>query len=387
MKPLLFAACLVLLSSGVFIACKKDNTCNNCPPDMPGTPATAPPCVNISRPVINARLTPVGTLSKGRIQIAVASAGTKIFFAGGRWTLDCPDCWGSSRVDIYDTVTHQWSTAELSKGRWGIATAALGNKILFAGGESGDGAFNEVYASVDIYDAGTNTWSVASLSESRSYIAAAAVGSKVFFAGGWQEDHRVLPPTGKVDIFDVATNTWSVAALSEPRGYTSAVAVGQKVYFAGGLKDDNSQSKRIDIYDNVTGSWSAATLNTPMGLVTGIASGDRIYWGAGCAVEVKNVTTANSSNAFLFSSGSWLTGDGQNAVLKDNKIIFFRHTSPTDKFDIYDIATNTWSIGMLPQFSLEHTSIISVNNTIYLTGGMLADSPYSRNDKVWKLEF
>src|SRR5258705_9591112 len=109
-----------------------------------------------NRPVVNVQLIPVGTLSQARAGIAVASAGAKIVFAGGYGSGN-----GSSRVDIYDTVTHSWSTAELSIARDNIAAVAFGNKIFFAGGENGDGtAFEDVYSVLDIYDASTNTWTV-----------------------------------------------------------------------------------------------------------------------------------------------------------------------------------------------------------------------------------
>ena len=68
------------------------------------------------------------------------------------------------------------------------------------------------------------------------------------------------------------------------------------------------------------------------------------------------------------------------AVVKDNKILFL---NGSDKFDVYDIISNTWSIGVLP-YKIGGASIISANNNIYVTGvsinGVLSD-------KVWKLEF
>ena len=76
---------------------------------------------------------------------------------------------------------------------------------------------------------------------------------------------------------------------------------------------------------------------------------------------------------------------GLYAVVKDNKILFLRNGGWTDsdKFDIYDIISNTWSIGVLP-YKIGGASIISVNNTIYVAGvsinGVLSN-------KVWKLEF
>jgi len=47
-----------------------------------------------------------------------------------------------------------------------------------------------------------------------------------------------------------------------------------------------------------------------------------------------------------------------------------------NKFDIYYIATNSWSVGVLP-VNIDGASIISVNNIIYV----------ARVNQVWKLEF
>lgn len=348
-------------------------------------------CDNSNRTRVNAQLIPFGTLSHARLGMAVASAGNKIVFAGAALSAvngsPVPD-YGSSRVDIYDIITQTWSTAELSEKRSDIAAVAAGNKIFFAGGRLGDGAFDNLYSKVDIYDVSSNSWSVASLSEPRAYVAAATVGNKVFFAGG--EKDWNYSTSNKVDIYDLSANTWSTATLSEPRAYISAVTVNNKIYFAGGHKEDRwyaDPSGRIDIYDNVTNSWSASSLSEPMGLLTGINVTDKIYWASGCTVEIKNANTGNSSIAHLFTPGGWITDEGQNVVVKDGKIVFFRHTgNSADKFDIYDIATNTWSIGVLP-VNIIGASIISVNNTIYVAGGAVNGSFSNLSNQVWKLEF
>ena len=344
-------------------------------------------CNDNGRPLVNAQLTAIGTLSKPRIYMAVASAGSKIVFAGGYNTPDCPECFGSKRVDIYDMVTQTWSTAELSVGRWGIAAVAAGNKIFFAGGEFGDGAFDTYYSTVDIYDVSTNTWSVASLSVPRSKIAAAVVGNKVFFAGG--EENSDYATSNIVDIYDLSEDTWSTNWLYERRAHISAVTVQNKIYFAGGHIDDRwyaTPSGWIDIYDNITNSWSTSSLSQPMGFIAGIAVANKIYWTEGCKVEIKDVNTGSSSMTHLSAPKHWYIDFGENAVVKDNKIVFLGHNSDgtgTDKIDIYDIATNTWSIGILP-VNINGASIISVNNTIYVAGGYLNDA---RSSQVWKLEF
>jgi N-acetylneuraminic acid mutarotase len=342
-------------------------------------------CDNSNRPEVNARLIPFGTLSEARAGITVASAGNKIVFAGAELS-GFPQSYGSSRVDIYDMITQTWSTAELSQRRSGIAAIAAGNKIFFAGGRLGDGSFDNYYSTVDIYDVSADTWSVASLSEPRCYIAAATVGNKVFFAGG-EKDSNYNTST-KVDIYDLSANNWSTATLSAARANISAVTVNSKIYFAGGTSQNRtySPSNRIDIYDNVASSWSTSSLKGSMGLLGGIAVAGNIYWAQDCAVEIKNVNSWNSSVSYLFKSGAaWTIDDGQNIVLKDGKLVYFRHNDAIpDKFDIYDISTNSWSIGILPQPVPKWASIISVNNTIYVAGGAINGI---LSNQVWKLEF
>ena len=161
--------------------CDKDTSTTVPPNDLPPVIPKPVACdFSSGRPEIAARLIPVGTLSEARVGMAVASAGTKILFAGAT---SSKNGIGYSTVDIYDLATQTWSIADLSKVRPHIAAVAAGNKVFFAGGGDVD-QFSFPSATVDMYDVSTNTWSVASLSEPRAYIGAAAVGNKVLFAGG-----------------------------------------------------------------------------------------------------------------------------------------------------------------------------------------------------------
>ncbi|MDQ6609303.1 MAG: PKD domain-containing protein [Bacteroidota bacterium] len=350
-------------------------------------------CDNSNRPLINAQLIPVGTLSQARQLMAVATAGNKILFAGGA---DGSSVGHSSRVDIYDLTTQTWSAAELCAGRNAIAAVAAGNKIFFGGGETGDGTWP--VDSVDIYDVSTNTWKVTHLSTAGHGIAAAYVGDKVFFAGGNEGFSGSWSRGSLVDIYNLTTNTWSTTTLSGiRRSGHSAVTVNNKVYFSGGETWPGAlvpgtwyASNTIDIYDNATNSWSTSTMMEGKLQHAGIAVGDKIYWAGGttgyynaslhesCLVEIRDVNTGSSLAQYLSSPGSRI------AAVKDNKIVFIRvHGNDTNKFYIYDIATNTWSIGILP-VNIDGASIISVNNIIYLAGGSVNGI---LSDKVWKLEF
>ena len=334
---------------------------------QPPQPTT---CEPLNRPVINAQLIPFGNLSIARSEMAVASAGDKLLFAGGANQSGL-----SSRVDIYDMTLQTWSTAELSLPRTAITAIASDNKILFAGGLGNQTPQSAYTSRVDIYDITTQIWSTFELSEARYNIAAAAVGNKVFFAGG---DTYNGWHSNKVDIYDLYTNTWSTTTLSEAKGGMSATTAGDKIYFAGGDDGFGPTSTRIDIYDDATGLWSTSSLSSPKAYLASIFKNGKICWAGGatridlaneinitCQVEIKDLNTQTSSFTNL-SHSQWYFG----AYVKDNKIVYL------PGFDIYDLSSNAWSIGQLNQ-SLPD-AIISVNNTIYVAGG---------SNQVWKLEF
>jgi hypothetical protein len=348
-------------------------------------------CDNSNRQKIAARLLPIGTLSQGRTCVSVASAGNKILFAGG-WSANQQT---SSRVDIYDIPTKTWSTAELSVERSQMSAVANGNKIFFAGGSFETPTGNRTVDNVDIYDVMTNKWTVARLSTPGNGMAAASLGDKVFFAGG--STYMVSDKREKtVDIYNLATSTWSTTLLSEGKVGATAVAAKGKVYIAGGVTKNSPagnwySSKRIDVYNDATNTWSTLSLNESKFDFAGIAVLDKIYWAGGhsgdmlstsCLIEIRDVNTGSSSKEYLYRPAAFRVSYGQNAVVSNGKIIFYNSDNSAE-FDIYDIATGTWSIGVLP-IPTQEASIIAVNNIIYFAGGRVNGAV---TDKVYKLEF
>lgn len=358
--------CWCILLVGGFASCVKEST-----PVRSGSIAISAgsqlACEVGGRPEITVDLVLLGTLSKPRAGTAIAAAGNKIVVAGGLWTSDCPECWGSSRADIFDISTNSWTTAELSAGRWSVEAVTAGNRIFFAGGQFGDGAFDIYYDNVDIFDATAKTWTVKHLSEPRGFLAAGTLGDKVFFAGGeknWNYDNSAV-----VDIYDLSSDTFSSFNLSAPRAHISAVAAGKKIYFAGGEGHNRmyqNPSDVIDIFDNSANTWSLSKLSVPMSLTTGTTMGDSIYWGAGCDIEIKDVTTGISSIARPYKTAAWFV----KAVTKDKLILFLggtrgplTHSVKENKFDIYNTTTKTWHVGILP-ITIE--CAVSYKNNVYV---------------------
>lgn len=83
-------------------------------------------------------------------------------------------------VDMYNSATRLWSTAQLSVARGGLAATSVGNLAIFVGGYTSTGASSSV---VDFYNIATETWSTAQLSpKSSAFVAAVTVGSVAIFA-------------------------------------------------------------------------------------------------------------------------------------------------------------------------------------------------------------
>jgi hypothetical protein len=351
-------------------------------------------CGDKNRPTVNAQLIRMGTLSEPRSFICVAAAGDKILFNGGILA----DCEGSHKVDIYDFATNTWSVSERplgpsiwGSGDYGMAVAVAGSKIFFAGGGKLKGCTDWSPPSTLLtYDAATNKWDSLDNSPVSGYsIAGASVGNKIVFAGGSGSNNRDT----KANIYNLSTNSWSGASLSEGRfGGHAAITVNNKVYIIGG-EGPNSFSATMDIYNNVTNAWSTGSMQKAKAYFGAITVNDKLYLAGGrkqhgdyCEVEIIDVNTGASVIEYLSHPAKWNIDLGQNIVLQDNRIIFLRFDggSDADKFDIYDINTKTWSIGVLPEAIPRDASVISVNNTVYIAGGFVNGV---LSNQVWKLEF
>jgi hypothetical protein len=354
--------------------------------------AAAPDSCATDRSQENATLLPFGTLSQARKGMAVASAGNKIVFAGGQTASGV-----SNRVDILDLNTNQWSNATLSEARTNVATAVLGSKIFFAGGffSSSNGYVLIKSGLIDIYDTQTDSWTSVQLGSIYGVTGRYGYGEQLF--GAAANGKVVFASNGDYNayIYDGTSNKWSISdALYpyDPLGGSpiysgiAATAIGDKIYFAGSSWMDNSQTGlpswvegTIHIFNTQTNNWTTSHLQSePRGWMAGIAVGNTNYWAGGFErpgglngvpsmssnVEMRDMTTGQSTSACLFQPNAKFS-----AVQKNNSIIFFTGAGQRkDKFDIYNLDSKTWLIGVLPQ-SIESAAIISVNNTIYVAGG------------------
>jgi len=244
------------------------------------------------------------------------------------------------------TINGQFVPVATPPGAGGRPVAAAGNKILFLGGG----------ASVNIYDMVTNIWTAAGLSLSRQNMAISSIGDKIFFAGGaevtelWPGEY-LFTLTSRVDIYNATTNTWSTAELSQPRELFVAASAGSKILFAGGVFYDNASnnyqppisSSTVDIYDMITNTWSVASLSEGRSSLSAAVADNKIYFAGG------------------------VFGTGTNSPGFSNKI------------DIYDAITNSWSVSSLSCEGKAQMASIAAGNKIFWAGGSTSFLPLFSN--------
>ncbi|HLO39061.1 MAG TPA: hypothetical protein VK173_11235, partial [Lacibacter sp.] len=316
-----------------------------------------------NRPLINARLIPIGTLNDPRKISVVAAVGNKIIFAGGSSVPSGPGPSFSSTVDIYDITTNTWSAASLSQARSGITVATIGTKVFFAGGTgmlpSGSVGLT---SRVDIYDAATGTWATMEMPHADGLLSSLASGNKLVIVGG-----------NFADIYDASNKTWKTINFGQPRYLITATNVKGKFYFAGGVtnKSTLAPTSRIDIYDPVTDSWSVSQLSKPKYGMSGLLARNLIWAGGvvsgNTSNEVEMLDPFSNATSFscLFQPNSFSAFS--SGSLNGKAVFFVANGKAKNKFDIYDPLTNVWSIGVLDQ-SIINPIIISAGGSLYVAG-------------------
>ncbi len=245
------------------------------------------------------------TMSVPRNFPDAVSSGKKLFVAGGYDTPGGATIPVSTNVvDIYDTLTQQWTQTQLSQARFGIATASNDEKVLFAGGIQLPFPISVVYDVVDIYDIVLGSWSTANLSQARGIAGGVVVADdKAFFAGGALADGT---QSDRVDIYDFVTGAWSTATLSQGRNFIGAGTVGDKVLFAGGVTDDGTETDRVDVYDLITGTWSIDAISVARGFSDNVATVcEKLYFVGGVGLDNAEQFNEDFSEIDVYDGSTW----------------------------------------------------------------------------------
>jgi hypothetical protein len=146
-----------------------------------------------------------------------------------------PDDQGSSAVDLYNSVSGTWSTAQLSVARLILAAASVGNVAIFAGGYTGS-----VLLWIDSVTMSCGSDGCARacvyLCVFLSLVCGLRLGVACFCA---VSACRLIRATAGakmniVDLYNSESGAWTTAQLSVARDHLAATSVGNMAIFAGG---------------------------------------------------------------------------------------------------------------------------------------------------------
>jgi autotransporter-associated beta strand protein len=300
-------------------------------------------------------------LSQMRSYLAAASCGSKVAFGGGYASGQIPYPYASAVVDIYDTTDNTWSTTSLSQARYNLAAASVGNQILFAGGE-GIQSSSTPSARVDVYNVDSNTWSMGTLSQARYRLAGSSVGTKILFGGGWAGPGL---PSSKVDIYDSAEQSWFSTNLSQAREDLAAASVGDRVLFAGGHLGDGVLSNVVDIYNSTTNTWTKGTLSQARNQLAATTVGNKVFFAGG--VSKWNTVVSTISNVIdIYTLQNYATiTSAKTFTLVDQTIVAGRmqlNSGASLNLDGYNLAVGSMG-GVAPINLSTHTLTTGSDNT------------------------
>jgi len=324
--------------------------------------------------------------------MGVASLGSKVYFAGGM-----NDSGLISTVEIYDFATGLWDTTQhLSAARCLATATTCGSKVLFAGGVDFFSTGN-VFSTVDIYDTLTSQWSVHPLSAARLNITALSYGNKVLFAGGANTQIQAFD---NIDIYNCETDSWSVEYLPVPR-FTYGGVVNNLGILPGGYDSTGGVTKRVDIYNFTTGTWSVDSLSVARAWVGVTTIGDKMLIAGGATHDA---VQSNIVDIYDATAGTWSVDtlslarsfcDNQNAVNVCGKAYFtgggkMNLNGPYweaayNRVDIYDLTTNTWSLDAIPSATATvHRAAASTGDQLIISGGIWGS--YYSNAEIYSCQ-
>jgi hypothetical protein len=176
-----------------------------------------------------------------------------------------------SRVDVFDTISNEWTNFNLSKPRRFVYGAADDSRVVF----SGDTGENEDYSLVDIYDLDLGAIAASKLRPERGLFPRMLVANnKVIMASTEQQGLMIL---------DLATMEFS--RVTSNSGYNFGTTNGTHAFLT------NSGSTIVDVLDLETMEWSNFT-KSPFPLSTLIYSNGYVYLIGGTMAEIHSTSSA-----------------------------------------------------------------------------------------------
>lgn len=185
------------------------------------------------------------TISQPRAYMTSISVGNKIFFAGGTAGNVYPET-----VDIYDVQANKWTTVTLTGNILSVVKMTTnGSQVFFFSGNI------TAYTKMHIYDLATANFTTMPLPQAAGGFGIAAIGNKLLMAGGSAGNgvsNRLL-------LYDIKANTFDSTSynIGEKKHEPTAATIGNRVLIAGGVWDGKNASnvrevinyKQVRVYE------------------------------------------------------------------------------------------------------------------------------------------
>ncbi|MBU1424788.1 MAG: hypothetical protein KKH12_11875 [Gammaproteobacteria bacterium] len=279
-------------------------------------------------------------------EFAVTSVGSKVYVLTGLSTVNGIGT-ATSEVQIYDTVSGQWSTGpQAPRVRAGATAAVVGSSIYLMGGYN---AANPTgLAFVDVLDTQTGSWSTGPATPTaRFYSCAATIGSSIYLVDGTQSITD-SPSTSALESLDTTTGTWySLASSGFAVSHPGCAVLGGLLYVNGGDASSAGFSELIasQWYNPILNIWSTTnyfSYNRTRHASVAIAGRVIIIGGRSDAGGIEAVTAV--TEAYTPASNSWsirapmpFAAQDVGAVVINGIVYVF---TPTSSY-IYDALSDT----------------------------------------------
>ena len=267
----------------------------------------------------------------------------------------------------------------------GFVAAALGGRIVIAGGTTWDGDTKRWLSQIWSYDPATDRWREAGrLPAALAYPASAQVGDTLWWAGGssGETTHRALWTLGG----DLAPRL--VSRLTEGFVYAAAAAVGLELHVVGGTDDQaalDRVSRRFRSIDLKTGRSTELPSYPEPGFTTGtaIAAGARVlvFGGARWDATARTVVNHASAHAYDTRTRQWSAlpplprpNRGITAITLDARRIYLAggYEGGDPGFVSHALIFNPETPGYRPSTPLPYAgmvTLVKLGNWVYCLGG------------------